>query len=102
MKLTKMAVSGVWPWFVLPIVFLNISTELFLARKNSVRLETYRAELLQCSLARTVKPGKQLPGLRSSDSGEQESGIEEAWKNPDSGVLDHYHERRSEGCVDAV
>ena len=26
MKLIKMAVSGVWPWFVLPIVFLTIST----------------------------------------------------------------------------
>ena len=46
MKLIKMAVSGVWPLFVLPMVFLIFSTELSLARKNRVRLETYRAELL--------------------------------------------------------
>ena len=91
-KLTKMAVSGVWPLFVVPIVFLIISTELFLASKKRVRLATYRAELLQFSISHDCQAGNSLPSLRSRDSGNQESRIEEAWKNPDTGVLNYYYE----------
>lgn len=63
MKLTKMAVSGVWPLFVLPMVFLILSTELSLARKNRVRLETYRAELLQSSISKDYQARKVIAQL---------------------------------------
>ena len=63
MKLTKMAVSGVWPLFVLPTVFLILSTELSLARKNRVRLETYRAELLQSSISQDFQARKVIAQL---------------------------------------
>lgn len=63
MKLTKMAVSGVWPLFVLPIVFLILFTELFLARKNRVRLETYRAELLRSSISQDCQARKVIAQL---------------------------------------
>ena len=62
-KLTKMAVSGVWPLFVLPIVLLIISTELFLASKKRVRLATYRAELLQFSISQDCQAGKFIAQL---------------------------------------
>ena len=63
MKLTKMAVSGVWPLFVLPTVFFILSTELSLARKNRVRLETYRAELLKSSISQDCQAGKGIAQL---------------------------------------
>ena len=63
MKLIKMAVSGVWPLFVLPMVFLILSTELSLARKNRVRLETYRAELLQASISPDYQARKVIAQL---------------------------------------
>ena len=63
MKLITMAVSGVWPLFVLPMVFLILSTELSLARKNRVRLETYRAELLQASISPDYQARKVIAQL---------------------------------------
>ena len=63
MKLTKMAVSGVWPLFVLPIVFLIFSTEQSLVRKNRVRLETYRAELLQSFISQDCQARKVIAQL---------------------------------------
>ena len=63
-KLTRMAASGVWPLFVLPIVLRTLLKSLFRARKKSVRLDIYRAELLRVSSA-SVKSvilfGEQTP-----------------------------------------
>ena len=50
-KLTRIAASGVCPLFVLPIVLRTLVKSLFRAREKSVRLDTYRAELLRISSA---------------------------------------------------
>lgn len=53
-KETVMAARGVCPLLVLPMVFRIRGKELRWARVKSVRLETYRAELLEIDVSHVV------------------------------------------------